>query len=406
MKCSWIWALSVAIVVATVPAARAQEAAGGEDDTIGLLVGVLKDTPDPAAQADMLRGINAALEGKRNVKMPAGWQELYPKLAESPNDEVRKQSAKLSAIFGDASTLDAMRKVVLDPSKPPTDRNKALESLLGKNDAALAPLLQGLLKDPAVRESALKGLAGTDDPKTPTAILEAYPSFDETAKRAAVNTLSFRPRFAKALMAAVKEGKVSTKDLTAYTVRQLRSFNDKEIDAWIAQTWGVAKTSNEQKVKEIARYKAMLTPEALKAGDASAGRALFARTCMQCHTLFGEGGKVGPDITGANRQDVDYLLVNIVDPSAVISKDYMVSLVGMKDDDVFTGILVKEDAQTISLATESAVQVLQKSDVKEVRQSELSMMPEGLITPLSKKELIDLITYLRSSSQVPLPGGK
>ena len=404
MKCCWICILSLALIAPT-PAARARDA-GGEDDTIGLLVSVLKDTADPAAQADMLRGINAALEGKRNVKMPPGWQELYPKLSGSPSEEVRKQSAKLSAIFGDASTLDAMRKVVLDPSKSPADRNKALESLLGKNDAALAPLLQGLLKDPAVRESALKGLAGTDDPKTPAAILDAYPSFDETAKRAAVNTLSFRPRFAKALMNAVKEGKVSTKDLTAYTVRQLRSFNDKEIDAWIAQTWGVAKTSNEQKVKEIEKYKALLTPEALKTGDPSAGRALFAKTCLQCHQLYGEGGKVGPDITGANRADIDYLMVNIVDPSAVISKDYMVSLVYMKDDDVFTGIVAKEDPQTLSLATESAVQVLQKADVKEVRQSELSMMPEGLLTPLSKKELVDLITYLRTQSQVPLPGGK
>ena len=131
---------------------------------------------------------------------------------------------------------------------------------------------------------------------------------------------------------------------------------------------------------------------------------LFAKTCMQCHTLYGEGGKVGPDITGANRQDVDYLMVNIVDPSAVIAKDYMVSLISMKDDDVFTGIVVKEDDSTVSLTTESGVQVLQKSDIKEMRHSELSMMPEGLLTPLSRKELVDLVSYLRSTSQVPLPG--
>ena len=127
---------------------------------------------------------------------------------------------------------------------------------------------------------------------------------------------------------------------------------------------------------------------------------------MQCHTLYGEGGKVGPDITGANRADIDYLMVNIVDPSAVIAKDYMVSLVSMKDDDVFTGIVAKEDDSTVSLTTESGVQVLQKSDIKEMRHSELSMMPEGLLTTLSRKELIDLVTYLRSTSQVPLPGGK
>jgi putative heme-binding domain-containing protein len=404
MKLSWMLVVAIALVCAG-PVVRAADG-GGDDDTIGLLVGVLKDTADPAAQADMLRGMNEALEGKRNVKMPAGWQDLNAKLQKSPNEDVRKQAAKLSAIFGDASTLEAMRKTVLDTSATAAERNKAMESLLGKNDPSLAGLLQGLLKDPAVREEALKGLAGTDDPKTPAAILDAYPTFDPVAKRAAVNTLSFRPRFAKALMSAVKEGKIPTKDLTAYTVRQLRSFNDKDMDAWIAQTWGVARTSNEQKLKEIAKYKAILTPEALKSGDPSAGRAIFAKTCIQCHTLYGEGGKVGPDITGANRQDIDYLMVNINDPSAVIAKDYMVSLVYMKDDDVYTGIVNKEDDSTLSLTTESGIQVLQKSDIKEVRRSELSMMPEGLLTPLSKKELIDLVSYLRSTSQVPLPGEK
>jgi putative heme-binding domain-containing protein len=347
--------------------------------------------------------MNAAMEGKRNVKMPAGWQEVYATLSKSPNEEVRKQAQKLSAVFGDAGTLDEMRKTAQDAGRPTEERLKALDSLIGKGDPSLPALLQGLLKDPGVRETALKGLAGTDDPKTAAAILDAYPSFDQPAKRAAINTLSFRPTSARALMKAVKDGKIPTKDLTAYTVRQLRSFGDKEIDAWTTQIWGVARTSNNQKVAEIAKYKAMLTPEALKTGDPSAGRALFAKTCMQCHTLYGEGGKVGPDLTGSNRQDIDYLMVNIVDPSAVIAKDYMVSLIYMKDDDVYSGIVTKEDDQTISVTVESGVQVLQKSDVKEIKHSELSMMPEGLLTPLSKQELINLVTYLRTQSQVPLP---
>jgi putative heme-binding domain-containing protein len=373
------------------------------DDTIGLLIGVLKDTADPAAQADLLKGMNAAMEGKRNVKMPAGWQDVYAKLSQSPSEEVRKQGAKLAAIFGDAGTLEAMKKVVLDPKKPADERNKALESLIAKNNPGLAGLLQGLLKDPAVAEAALKGLAGTDDPKTPAAILAAYPSLDQPAKRAAINTLSFRPAFARELMKAVKDGKIPTKDLTAYTVRQLRSFNDKSLDAWTNEIWGVAKTSNQQKLAEIAKYKAILTPEALKSGDPSAGRALFAKTCMQCHTLYGEGGKVGPDLTGSNRQDIDYLMVNIVDPSAVIAKDYMVSIIYMKDDDVYSGIVTKEDDSTMSVTVESGVQVLQKSDIKEVKHSELSMMPEGLLTPLSRTELINLVSYLRTPAQVPMP---
>jgi len=370
------------------------------DDTIALLISVLKDTPDPAAQADMLKGMNAAMEGKRSVKMPAGWAELYPKLSQSSNEEVRKQAAKLSAVFGDAGTLEAMRKTALDTTKPAEERAKALDSLIGKNDATLPALLQSLLKDPALSEAALKGLAGTDDAKTPAAILDAYPNLTLPAKRAAINTLSFRPAYAKALIQAVKDNKVPTKDLTAYTVRQLRGFGDKEIDAWTNQIWGAAKTSSQEKLAQIAKYKAILTPEALKTGDPVAGRAFFSKTCMQCHTLYGEGGKVGPDLTGSNRQDIDYLMVNIVDPSAVIAKDYMVSNIYMKDGDAYSGIITKEDEHTISVTVESGVQILQREDIKEIRRSELSMMPEGLLTPLSNTELINLVSYLRTTSQV------
>src|SRR3954471_15289948 len=121
------WLLTMALLLGGA-VVRADDA---PDDTIGLLIGVLKDTADPAAQADMLKGLNAAMEGKRGVKMPEGWPSLNATLAKSPNDEVRKQAQKLSAVFGDAGTLEAMRKTVLDPKRPADERTKALDSLIG-----------------------------------------------------------------------------------------------------------------------------------------------------------------------------------------------------------------------------------------------------------------------------------
>ena len=73
-------------------------------------------------------------------------------------------------------------------------------------------------------------------------------------------------------------------------------------------------------------------------GDPRKGRVLFARTCMQCHTLFDAGGKVGPELTGANRQDLDYLLSNILDPSAVMGKDYQATTIRTKSDRIVTGL--------------------------------------------------------------------
>src|SRR6266516_5908708 len=133
------WFLSVLLLIGSVGmvAGGADSAGAGGDDTIGLLIGVLKDTADPAAQADLLKGMNAAMEGKKNVKMPVGWQDVYAKLAQSPNAEVKKEAQKLSAVFGDAGTLDAIRNIVLDPSKSADERNRALQSLINKGDASL-----------------------------------------------------------------------------------------------------------------------------------------------------------------------------------------------------------------------------------------------------------------------------
>ena len=91
------------------------------------------------------------------------------------------------------------------------------------------------------------------------------------------------------------------------------------------------------------------------APDVVLGRAIFAKTCQQCHTLFGTGGKVGPDITGSNRANLDYLLENILDPSAVIPKEYAVPVLNLKNGRVITGIVRGETpaAFTVVTATET-----------------------------------------------------
>ena len=80
----------------------------------------------------------------------------------------------------------------------------------------------------------------------------------------------------------------------------------------------------------------------MKRADLSQGRALFKKTCATCHRLFGEGEQVGPDITGSNRANLDYLLENVVDPSAVLGKDYRMSVLALADGRVISGLVQKE----------------------------------------------------------------
>jgi putative heme-binding domain-containing protein len=144
--------------------------------------------------------------------------------------------------------------------------------------------------------------------------------------------------------------------------------------------------------------------EAGPAGDASRGRAVFTRICQQCHTLFGEGGKVGPDITGSNRGDLDYILQNALDPNAVIPNDYRSSTLETKDDRVITGIVTREDDNAVTIVTASETLLIPRNEVQSLRQGEISMMPAGLLQALNDGEVRDLVAYLKSPAQVPIKG--
>ena len=100
---------------------------------------------------------------------------------------------------------------------------------------------------------------------------------------------------------------VPARDLSAATARQLLEFKDQRIAARLEQVWGTLRPTSKEKTALMAKYKAMLTPERLKAADLSGGRLVFSKTCQQCHKLFDAGNDVGPDLTGSDRANLDYI---------------------------------------------------------------------------------------------------
>ena len=379
-------------------------AALGTPEARNLIAGKLGALDDPAKQLDMLRGLAAALRGQRSLPMPTGWEGIETKLGAAPNADVRTLVQTLSLTFGSQNALTALRKTLADSAASAGPRRAALDSLVNVKDPELASVLQNLLKDAALRGPALRALAGYNDPKTPDAILAVYSSLDGAQKRDALNTLVSRPAFAKPLLAAIGAGStVPAKDLTADVVRQLRNLKDKEVEQQVANLYGVARETSADKKAEMERYRRVYGAGGSQPGDGSRGRVVFNKVCAQCHTLFDSGGKVGPDITGANRADLNYLLENILDPNAVIPNDYRATEVETKDGRSLTGIVKQQDDKSVTLQTANEVLALPRNEIASQRQSELSMMPEGLLAPLTDQEVRDLIYYLGRPGQVPLP---
>ena len=374
-----------------------------DGEALAALVGVLKEVDDPAFHLDILKGISAALKGQRNIKMPKGWKEIALKLAKSSNAEVRQLAQTLSLTFGSKAALDALRKVLVDGKANLADRQKALAALVAARDSALPEVLRGLLREKALRREALRGLGAFEDAKTSSAILKIYAKLDTAGKRDALMTLASRVSFARALMAAMARGVVKANELPADIVRQLRAHGVKDINATLDKVWGVSRSTPAAKLAEIAKYKKLLEAKVNRPVDLPRGRALFQRTCGQCHKLYGEGGEIGPDITGSNRNNLDYLLTNMLDPNAEIPNDYRTTILHTKDNRVLVGVIRRSEGQSVTIAMPADVVTVAKRDVAAIDPQDFSMMPEGLVLALKVDELRDLVAYLRGSQQVALP---
>jgi putative heme-binding domain-containing protein len=369
------------------------------NDPNALILQIVATSKDPATQVAMLNGMLEGLKGQRKVRPPAGWTTIYPKLAQSPSAKVRGAALKLAQVFGDSGANRQLLDTVQNPKAEVSARREALHLLLRSNPSDLKPVLPKLLDDPALRNDAIRAYATVEDASAPKQLLERYGKLKTGDRRAVIETLAARGTYMDALFGALKSGKIPKRDVPAYTARSLQRARGKQF----TEVWGEVKAVSADKAKQMARYKKLLTKNFLAKGDAANGRAIFARTCAACHTLYDTGGKVGPDITGANRGDLNYILYQIVDPNDDVPEAYRMVIVTTKDGQVVAGRVTEEDPQRLVLQTPADQKTILKNDIKNRMVSPVSMMPEGLLAILKDNEVRDLILYLRSNKQVPLP---
>lgn len=374
----------------------------GTPEALDTLVASLADCRDEARQLVYVRGINEALKGRRRVDMPVGWSAVAHALMAGKSPELRSLVQSLSVTFGDPEALAAVRELVANTDRDPAERRAALSALLAAKDPQLAAVLQRLVADEALRAEALRGLALYDDPKTAAVILAAYAGLTPSERRDALNTLAARAPYALALLDAIASGSVASSDVSADIVRQMRNLKSDEIETRLGEVWGTVRETSEDRAKLIAEYQKRLEKKPKNTPDAAHGRAIFVKTCAQCHTLFGTGGKVGPELTGSNRANLEYLLSNVLDPSALISKDYTATVIATTDGRVVTGIVRQEDEQAVTVLTANETIIIPQGEIDERQPSELSMMPDDIFKPLSDDDIRALIAYLASPTQVPM----
>jgi putative membrane-bound dehydrogenase-like protein len=384
----------------------ARRLAAGGDEEVRLLTRIFTLRVEAETERDILRGLQAALAGRRQVPKPNNWDQAYGKLSASPSEEVRERALQLGALFGDAKALETLRRTAQDARAPAERRRSALQTLLQRQDSNLVPLLHGLLTDPAVRSAAIRGLAAFADPGTPALLLKAYPSLPDAEKADAVQTLASRPAYALALLDAVEKGQVPRRDVSVVTVRQLQALKSPAVAERVTKVWGTVRPASKEKAALMSKFKGQLTPDTLKSADRSRGRAVFVQHCATCHRLFDDGGKIGPELTGSQRANLEYVLENVLDPSAVVAKEYQVTNLELKNGRVLSGIVTQETDRALTMQMVNEAVTVPRDEIEVRTLTPVSMMPEGLFEKMTAPEVRDLVAYLASPAQVPLPRGE
>ena len=282
-------------------------------------------------------------------------------------------------------------------------RKAALQTLIDNQSPDLRQICEKLLAVKFINSLAAKGLAAFNDPAIGVKLVAAYKQLHQSERPQLLASLVSRPAFAKPLLDAVGAGKIPRTDLSAFHARQIRSFNDEALNAQLAKVWGELHESASDKKDLIAKLKKQLTPEVIAKADKSQGRFVFSSVCAACHRLYGEGNDIGPDLTGAGRDNIDYLLENIVDPSVVVAADYRMTVVTLKDGRVLNGFIIARTDKTLTVRTMTDKLSIEKDQIASSQELPQSLMPEGLLLAFSESQVRDLFAYLMHKSQVPLP---
>ena len=363
-----------------------------------LLAAALK-SGNADAREDIVRGMGGALKGFRQVAKPAHWDDFVKALGAQQPDIVRN----VSLVFGSGRAVEEIIALIKDGHGDANARLSAFDSLMRNAKPEHFAIARSMISDKVLGTAARLGLAKFSDGDVPKSLLTNWPDRSQEWRAANVTTLASRAAWAKELLTFAEKNPTVRGDITPIHARQIRSLGDEAVNKQLTKVWGELHDTPEAKKQEIAKWRSLLTAAALAQGDASKGRALFTTVCAACHKMYGDGAAIAPELTGSDRRNLDYLLENIVDPSAVVPADYRIAIVKLKDGRTLSGVIPEQNDRTVTVQTPAERVSFLRSDIAEMQQLSQSFMPEGLLTALGEENVKHLIAYLMSSGQVPLP---
>jgi putative membrane-bound dehydrogenase-like protein len=363
------------------------------EENLNTAAQLLAMAPTPEDVDKLVKGMEQGLEGDVVKSVPPALSKQVAEVWKT-----RPASGTLISFatrLGYEQAAQAALEKVADAKTPSADRRKYLELLSERRVAAAVPVFLNLLRAEKVenfRLDILNALQRFSDAGIGQAVLELYPSLSNRVRASAQTILTSRKDWSAQLLAAVDKGVIKPSQISPINLAAIQNHKDAELDKLIQKHWGRLRQSPKEIEGKIASVRALL---AKGKGDAKAGKELFTVVCATCHTLFGEGAKIGPELTGYERDNMDFMLPAIIDPSLGIREEYTVFNVNTKDGQTITGFLEENTPQSITVKDPTGNKIkLALEQVKSLEASHTSLMPEGLIDALNEEQIRDLFAYL------------
>jgi putative heme-binding domain-containing protein len=337
-------------------------------------------------------------KSERHVELPP---QLVKEIDRAWSDDTTDIAlVRLTARLGRDKAQRRAIAIAVDGQAPEAKRIEAVNALgeVG-GPAAVDPLVQLVDFGPKpLQMAALDALSRYDDERIAPALLEKLPAMEPALRAKTCDVLLARKAWAEKLLELVDRGRFPAKEIAVEQLRIVALHQNQTLDSLVKKHWGAIQSGTpEERLAEMRRISNDLRAAA---GDVSAGKALFAKHCGTCHKLFGEGDQIGPELTHANRKNTPELLSTIVDPSAIVRREYQNFLVQTTDGRVLTGLLAEQDGGSVTLlSAKNERTTIARDAIETIGESTASLMPENILGPLKPQELRDLFGYLQSDAK-------
>jgi len=355
---------------------------------------LLRLAPTPAHSVHLMKGFEEAYRGRELAGLP---DELLQAMAASG-----KAPLILRVRQGDPVAIKESLALIANKKADATERLNQLrvfgEVRHPEAQAALLAIADSAEAAP-LRKAALISLMSYGQSEVGIKAVTIVEKSAGEIRLTALALLASRAEWSQQLLAAVKDGRVPANTVPRDMVERMRQHEPKQLQSLLAEFYPVKPAAGVTDfIAKIADVEAKL-----KAGTGNpyAGEPIFMEKCAACHKLFFKGGKIGPELTAYQRDNLGTMLISVVNPNAEIREGFQYFSVTTNDGRSLSGFLVERDTQILVLrGLEGEDITVRQADVRQLTPMGRSLMPEGLLDGLDAQQLRDLFAYLRISQPI------